>query len=70
MGQIAQMLHEKEVSVIFATINDRLSTYRVRFGFSWFDLNIVLQFAELRAVDKHSIKSERGHTGGKCQQHS
>ena len=30
VGQIAQMLDEKEVSVIFAVTNDRLNTYRVR----------------------------------------
>ena len=30
VGQIVQMLHEKDVSVIFAITQQRLNTYRVR----------------------------------------
>ena len=46
MGQIAQMLHDQEVSVIFAVVNDRLDTYRVRsrfdLGVSWFIVYITI----------------------------
>ena len=46
VGQIAQMLHDQEVSVIFAVINNRLDTYRVRSRFdvwiSWFTIIQVL----------------------------
>ena len=85
MGQIAQMLHDQEVSVIFAVENNRLDTYRVRstfdLGVSWFIVyitiiqvlihNIILQysFAEFKSVDKHSIESKCGKTGRKCHQH-
>ena len=78
MGQIAQMLHDQEVSVIFAVVNDRLDTYRVRsrfdLGVSWFILpsfEYILRysFAEFKSVDKHSIESKCGETGRKCHQH-
>ena len=30
VGQVVKMLHDKDISVIFAITEDRLTTYRVR----------------------------------------